>query len=195
MREGHSPRDAGGEVSLGPSLYVTGELDPAEAAEFEHRLGQDQSARDALCQAVQLSATLNRLSTVQPNPAYRERVRERLRQRSCWSWLFGRRSYRGHPAIWSAGGAAAAVLLVIGLAQLPAALITQPHPPLPEPRKVVEEEPVPALPAELPQLAATHDIAARWADLHDTSRVTRAHDEEMRRKQRSDDRLRSPKQL
>jgi hypothetical protein len=85
MREGHSPRDSGSEVSLDAFLYVTGELGPAEAADFERRLGQDQSARDALCQAVQLSATLNRLSTVQPNPAYRERVRERLRRRSCWS--------------------------------------------------------------------------------------------------------------
>jgi hypothetical protein len=195
MRDAYSPREARDEsVPLQAFLYANGELDSAEASAFERRLGEDQSAREALCQAVQLSRTLNRLAAARPNPAYRERVRERLRRRSCWNWLFGQRTYRGHPAIWSAVGAAAAVLLVIGLAQLPAALITQPHPPLPEPRKAIhKEEVVPAPVVEVPQLATSEDVASRWADLHDTSRVTRAHEEEMRRKHRSDDRFKPTK--
>jgi hypothetical protein len=192
MRDPHSPRDASGDpTALQALLYATGELDPAEAAAFEKRLGEDQAAREALCQAVQLAATLNQLAAARPDPAYRERVRQRLRRWSCWSWLFGRQTYRGHPAVWSAVGAAAAVLLVMGLAQLSGASGARSHPPLPEPRKAAEEEVIPPPVAEPPQLAATEDVATRWADLHDTSRVTRVHDEEMRRKQRAEDRFKS----
>ena len=59
-------------------LYVTGELEGSEAASFERQLAENQAAREALCQAVRLCLHLSRPTAVAPDPAYRERVRQRL---------------------------------------------------------------------------------------------------------------------
>lgn len=178
-------------VALQAFLYATGELDEAEAAAFERRLGEDQAAREALCQAVELTQALAPRPAPRPDPSYRQRVRERLRHRRL-GWLFGRQTYRGHPAVWSAVGAAAAVLIVISIAHLQAALVTQRHRPLPVPRGVEQEAPIPAPFVEPPQLTATEDMAVTWATLHTNSvnHVTKVHDEEMRRKHRLEERTR-----
>jgi hypothetical protein len=181
-------------MNLQAFLYANGELEGAEAAAFEKRLAEDQAAREALCQAVSLSLTLNHQRKIGPDPSYRDRVRQRLRRSGGWDWLLRPRTYRGHPALWSAVGAAAAVLLIMTLARLPAHLISQPHPPLPQPREP-EEHVIPAPTPEPPQMAATEDMATIWANLHSTRNVTRAHDEEMRRKQRTDDRSRPIKPI
>jgi hypothetical protein len=97
-------------------LYVSGELPGAATTAFETRLGEDQAARDALCQAVQLAHAAPGGLTPRPDPAYRQQVHQRLRpRRGLWPWLTGKRLYRGHPLVWSALGAAAAVLLLVGI--------------------------------------------------------------------------------
>jgi hypothetical protein len=193
MHETPLPLEPPGDlVALQALLYAQGELDPAETTAFEQRLGEDQPAREALCLAVQLTSTTAQQGLV-PDPSYREHVRRRLRQRQRWSWLLSRRVYRGHPAVWIAVGAAAAAVLVMALAQLPVGLLTRAHDPLPEPT-APREEAVPAPAVEQPQLAATEHIATIWADLHSTKHVTKAHDEEMRRKQRLEERNRATRQ-
>src|SRR5262245_24129708 len=95
------------EVATLALLYASGELPTAEAVAFEVRLGEDQAAREALAQAVHMSVPLTSGVPSRPTPAYRQRVRQRLR--GGWgAWLLGRRNYRGHPLFYFAGGAAAA---------------------------------------------------------------------------------------
>ena len=85
MRDGDTLGDGGGEsLALQALLDASGELDAGQATVFEERLGTDQSAREALCQAVQLTLALEGHAPSRPNPAYRERVRQRLRHaRAC----------------------------------------------------------------------------------------------------------------
>jgi hypothetical protein len=94
-------------------LYANGELEGPELADFEGRLAADQSARDALCQAVELAATLSGRAPQMPNAAYRNSVRRRLMPVGAWGWLSRRRLYRGHPAFWALAGAAAAAILFV----------------------------------------------------------------------------------
>jgi hypothetical protein len=94
-------------------LYANGELEGPELADFERRLAADQSARDALCQAVELAATLSGRVPRQPGTAYRDTVRRRLTPRGPWGWVSRRRLYRGHPAFWALAGAAAAAVLFL----------------------------------------------------------------------------------
>jgi hypothetical protein len=156
-------------------LYASGELTETEAAEFEQRLAGDQQAREALAQAVPLALPPGQPLT--PDPSYREGVRRRLRRRRSWSWLVERRAYPGHPVLWSGAGAvAAALVMALGL------LAWMPSPP----PTVVRVEPAPA-PASEPAKA---DVASVWAQLHTTDHVARAHDEEMRRKNRNEQRIR-----
>ncbi len=108
------PGSAEDELVLQAMLYASGELDAEQAAAFEMLLTEDQTARDALCKAVELTQSLTGQEPA-PDPAYRSRVRHRLRQR--------RRHRRGlqdqdgsftqHPAFWSILGAAIAVLLMV----------------------------------------------------------------------------------
>jgi hypothetical protein len=120
------------DLVLQAMLYASGELDTEQAAAFEQRLGDDQAARDALCKAVELTA-LPGQEAAEPNPAYRSRVRHRLRQR--------RRHRRGlsgdngsvyqHPAFWSVLGAALAVLFMVVISHIVAtiSLTVPPTPP------------------------------------------------------------------
>jgi hypothetical protein len=187
MADDRGPKDADGLAWLA-LLYAGGELTEAEADQFEQRLAGDQQAREALAQAAPLALPPGQ--PLAPDPAYRQRVHRRLRRRSrpaglqcSMSWLVQRRSYPGHPILWSTAGAAAAALLttLTFLLGMPtSAPVTAGH------------RPAPAAPGgEAPaEEAAQADVANAWARLHTTDHVARAHDEEMRRKSRIDPRTR-----
>jgi hypothetical protein len=98
--------------------YAAGDMTPADAEMFEARLADDQAARDALAEAVRLSAAASGLPAPTPDPLVRAAVAERLT--ATWvSRLFPRRPYRGHPAAWAAlGGGMAAALTVAVLLNL-----------------------------------------------------------------------------
>lgn len=171
-------------LALQALLYASGELEGAQGKAFEQRLGEDQSAREALCQAVQMTLALQGRVPARPNPAFRERVRQRLRARQpWWQTLVGKRAYRGHPAVWSGLGAAAAVLLMISLGQVPHL-----HPgshPVATPTVVQPppgEEPAPA---ESGVAVATLEEANTWAELNNSDHLEKARSEEVRRKNRA----------
>lgn len=75
-------------------LYVANELDAAEREQFEQRLRDDQAAREAVAEAVELTQTLvylrPELSGVAPCPApragasHRPASNSRRRQRTAW---------------------------------------------------------------------------------------------------------------
>ena len=173
MRDSPEPAP-GGDLLCQALLYAGGVLDAAEAEAFEKRLEGDQAARDALCAAVGLSRP------AAPDPAYRAAVRRRLRPPS-WRGLLGRHSYRGHPLLWSGLGAAATLLLTLGVARVPPPPADPPPaPPLAAPAAVApREEPPEPSPAE---------VADVWAELHEHRHLSRAHEEEMRRRNRPDGR-------
>jgi hypothetical protein len=192
MRDPHRPEDAPGEpLAIEALLYAGGELESDEAGRFEARLGEDQAAREALCQAVQFLHTCSGFAAPQPNPTYRDQVRRRFYPRpGILPWLTRRRAYRGHPALWSGLGAAV-VLLLFGLTR---GLTTQPpaagNPPVARQAGPAEPPPQPAganpsaekRPA--PPAASTEE-ARLWAQLHNSKHLTRARDEEVRRKTRA----------
>jgi anti-sigma-K factor RskA len=171
-------------LALQALLYAGGELDATETAAFERRLGEDQAAREALVQAVQMRLALRGQGPLLPDPAYRRRVRSRLLpRRPPWSGLLDRRSYRGHPALWCGLGAAAAVLL-LALAAVPGRLAESwqaSAPPAGEPRAV------PGMADAAPRDSAV-EVANLWADLNSSDHLVKAHDEEMRRRGRAEDR-------
>src|SRR5918995_5489293 len=103
------------DLSLTALRYAAGELPPAEAIAFEARLGHDQTAREALGEAIRLSAAALDRPAPAPDPLIREAVRDALRP-TVLSWLFPRRPYRGHPLAWAVLGAAvAAGLTALGV--------------------------------------------------------------------------------
>jgi hypothetical protein len=164
-------------LALQAHMYASGELAEPERAAFEERLAADQSAREALAEAVYMNAAL-RGEAARPDPGYRARVRQRLRP-SWWKRLLARQSYRGHPLLWSAVGAAAALLIALYVPR-----------PEPEVRVIVRE-----VPAELPPAgegntadASLHDISYIWAELSTPDHTVRAHAEENQRKTRQEDR-------
>lgn len=94
--------------------YAAGDMTPADAEMFEARLADDQTARDALAEAVRLSAAASGLPAPTPDPLVRVAVAERLNP--TWaSRLFPRRPYRGHPAAWAALGGGVAALLTVAV--------------------------------------------------------------------------------
>ncbi len=162
--------------------YASGALPPAEAATFERRLGDEQAARDALCQAVQITALLNGHKPPQPQGSYRTRVWQRLGRRpAVGRGLFQRQIYRGHPALWSALGAAAAVLLIVGFGRL---AWTEPLPVPPVAASPSTPTSLPTSGGEESRSLVMVEVAQVWAELHSTAHLTRAHDEEARRKLR-----------
>jgi hypothetical protein len=154
-------------------LYAQGELAGADAFCFEQRLGEEQAARDALCYAVLLSQSLEGQPAPMPDPAYRDRVRQRLRPGGFGKRLFSRRSYPGHPALWASLGLAAGLLLLLirPHAQPPAPLATAPA-----------AVTAPSLPTASPEEAA--ETAQRWANLHNSEHLVRARAEDFRRRVR-----------
>ena len=160
----HKPADepVSPALTLQALLYAGGELGEAEAAAFERRLGGDQSAREALQNAVRLSLAVTD-SGMTPDPGWRDRARRRLL----------RRPSTGRPLIWAGIGAAAALVVVTLLA---------PAPPMP-----------PTVPAREPPAAPLAEQAAVWAELSNSRHLNQAHDEDVRRKQRAEERSRLAK--
>lgn len=176
--------------------YAAGDLSPDEVAAFEARLAEDQDARDALAEAVRLSAAAIGQKSPAPHPSFRTAIRARL----------GLMTYRGRPWAWAGAGAvtvAACVLVVLAFADPAHAPEAATASPAPAPR-----EPSPALPAaELPSpaLALPHEsgvsvaaehphacspcgdpsrsVAEIWADLSTPDHVERARDDEVRWRQ------------
>lgn len=168
-------------------LYVSGEMDAPEAAEFERRLGDEQVLRESLCTAVELMQTLEGLAPPIPRLHYRERVRRRLGTGGKWWQRFTRtRGHRGHPAIWCGLGAAAALLAMSILSWTLFATDRKPPIPAPVPAAPVAKQtsPIPpAAPHEEPNDDML-DIAELWARMDNGDHLARAHEEELRRRDR-----------
>lgn len=184
--------------------YAAGRLSPAAAATFEARLATDQSARDALAEAVQLSAAALGQEPPTPDRSFRAAIRERLRPLSGWGvrWL-ARRAYRGHPAVWAGLGAGAVALATVAglelasgppapvetaeapavVSPLPAVLPpveSAPHRPPDAPAPVAAVAPAPRpVEAEPPALRA----AEIWADLSTPEHVEKAREDDARFRQ------------
>jgi len=103
-----------GTESTAPSLawlalrYAAGELTGRDAEAFEARLGEEQEAREALSEAMRLSAAAAGVAEAKPDPLVREAIRDRLSP----TWLskaMPRRAYRGHPGLWLGMGCTIAV--------------------------------------------------------------------------------------
>ncbi len=195
MPEDLDPAD--GDLALLAFLYASGGL-PGEAGDaFERLLARDQAARDALTRAVPIALAEG---PPRPDPAYRDRVRARLNPTG-WRRLIGPRTYRGHPLLWGALGAAAAALLMLALGR------TGPgDPPALGERVVVVAVPVPIGPAPaadspltLPSppadggegrvRGAPRAVADLWADLNNHDHLSRALADEQRRRDRIEGRL------
>jgi hypothetical protein len=176
--------------------YAAGDLSPDEAAVFETRLAEDQDARDALAEAVRLSAAAIGQKPPAPHPSFREAIRARL----------GLMTHRGHPFAWAGAGAAAvAVCTLLGLALADhtsapeAATVTHAFPTLTEPisaPRAVE----PSAPATAPmtrdggvhvavELHPTtgarggeppRSVAEIWADLSTPEHLEKVRDDELR---------------
>jgi hypothetical protein len=110
----HPPADA--ELAVTALRYAAGDMDSLEAEGFEIRLADDQAARDALAEAVRLSAAASGAPTPTPDPLRKQAVTERLHP-TLFSRLFPRRPYRGHPLVWAGlgGGIAAAVAVTLAV--------------------------------------------------------------------------------
>jgi anti-sigma factor RsiW len=167
----------GDALAMEALLYASGELAEEERAAFEQRLGEDQAAREALCQAVQLSQALRGERPAAPDQSYRGRVRRRLTGA-------GPRLYRGHPLLWAVSGAAAAVLVMLGLG-LPEA--RQAGPP-----SVVQVEPRPVVENNVSKEEPMLEVANHWAELHNSNHLEKALTDEARRRLRAEERLRPP---
>src|SRR4051794_39122065 len=111
--------------------YAARMLTPPESAAFEARLAQDQSARDALSEAVRLSAAALQQDAPSPPRGFRRIVRNRLTSRMS-------------PVAWvgiGAGAVAAAALFAVQVADRPATPAVAVAVQLPAP------SPVPQVPA------------------------------------------------
>ena len=172
--------------------YAAGDLPPDEVAAFEARLGDDQDARDALAEAVRLSAAAVGQPVPAPHPSFRAAIRARLNLRA----------YRGHPLAWvGLGGAVVAACALLGVVLAdradPPAAATAPLPAeaIPAPRAV---EPRAVAAAPMPRehavgVAAEHplpvpcggerSVAEIWADLSTPEHMEKAHDDELRWRQ------------
>lgn len=165
--------------------YAARTLAQDENAAFEARLAGDQSAREALAEAVRLSAAALGQEPPAPDRSFRTLIRERV-QSITPGWLM-RRAYRGHPAAWACAGGiavAAAALLALQLADAPAPMNTAsttpaavPAPNPPPPAKT-DETPV-ADPVAEPN-DDMRKAAEIWAELSTPDHVEKTHDDEAR---------------
>ena len=171
--------------------YAAGDLSPDEVTAFEARLAEDQDARDALAEAVRLSAAAIGQKPPAPHPSFRAAIRARL----------DLRAYRGHPFAWvGLGGAAVAVCTLIGLsladrADPPAAATAAPLPVgTIRPGRAAEPSAVGVAPMPRERgasVAAEHPVASGdersvaeiWADLSTPEHVEKARDDEVRWRQ------------
>lgn len=153
--------------------FAAGDLSPAESEAFEARLATDEAAQDALAEAVRLSAAAIGQAAPAPHRSFRDRVRARVH------------GSRFQPIAWVAlGGVAVALAAVVGL---------QLSPPVPAPDvgiAPVEVHEVAVAPE--PRAVAVADehpptMAEIWAELSTPDHVEKAHDDEIRRRQRMRD--------
>lgn len=108
-----SPTDD--DLALMALRYAAGELSVADAETFGRRISEDQVARDALSEAIRLSAAALGQAPPTPDGLIRDAIRDRVWP-SPITWLFPRRPYRGHPAAWAGlGGFTAAALTVFAV--------------------------------------------------------------------------------
>jgi len=170
--------------------YAAGDLTATEAATFEARLATDQDARDALAEAVRLSAR----ALGQEPPAAHRSFLAAARERLCgWcpAWL-ARRAYHGHPLVWAGLGAATiAACTLFGLvladrtpagepaatavAGSPAAVVVAPVPRPAEHNAAEPDSPLAACAGE-----PCRSVAEIWADLSTPDHVGKVHDDELR---------------
>ncbi|MCE9564480.1 MAG: hypothetical protein K8U57_20775 [Planctomycetes bacterium] len=177
--------------------YAASDLTPGEATAFETRLADDQDARDALSEAVRLSAAALGQTPPTPHPTFQAVIRERL-VGWCPDWL-ARRAYRGHPLAWCGLGAViVAMCTIVGLsfaerAPSPAQSVSNPlTPTLPVSPQMLAVEVVAPMPRETDFVTVpistpatcgespTHSIAELWAQMSTPEHVEKTHDEEMR---------------
>jgi hypothetical protein len=163
-------------------LYAGGEMPAEEAQSFEQRLGDDQAAREALCRAVRVAAAVAGHPPPTPNPSYRAAVRRRLRP-GLLRAVVQRQSYHGHPVLWTATGAAAALLLTLGMSALAPPVPPASVPTVPDAASVA---PSPAPRAAEPLRPSSVDMANLWAELNSSDHLAKAREEEMRRKVRTE---------
>jgi hypothetical protein len=165
-------RDALDEQAI---LYASGEMDRGEAARFEQRLANEQEAREALADAVEVLSWQR--EPIGPNPAYRDHVVHRLRSmRGVSAWI----SWR--PLL--TGAVAAAVLFcAVELGRL-----TFWRPAAPNETRDLAAPPV--------DEATVVPVEAIYSDLSNVERVARVREEQQSRRQRHDDlRIHSPLDL
>lgn len=172
--------------------YAAGDLTAAETAAFEARLAHDQKARDALEEAVRLSAAALGQRPPAAHQSFRAAVREKL---TGWNLPgFARRAYRGHPFAWAGLGAATvAACTVIGLTLadrtsapvdegLQAAVVLEPEPVAPDSAVALTnpQDCDPALLAACGGESTGNSVAEIWAHLSTPDQVEKLHDDEIR---------------
>ena len=169
--------------------YAAGDLGPDEVSAFESRLADDQDARDALAEAVRLSAAAIGQKPPTPHPSFRTAIRARL----------GLLAYRGHPLAWAGLGAAAVAvcaLFAVSLAdrdEATEAATAAPVPVVGPAAPGAAPAPAIALPRDAEHTAGEHlpaacgedrSVAEIWADLSNHDGVEKARDDELRWRQR-----------
>lgn len=86
--------------------YAANDLAAPDLHAFEARLCDDQTAREALAEAIRLSAAASGLVTPAPVSTLARDIADQLHP--TWlSRLLPRKRYRGHPALWATAGALA----------------------------------------------------------------------------------------
>jgi len=187
--------------------YAAGELSPIEASAFEARLASDPAAREAVAEAVRLSAAVLHCPPPAPDASFRAAACERLLHPRRPRWL-ARRAYPGHPLVWTTLGAASITAFVLLLTLLPRPApppITQtpqaasspdsataPESSLPATTLSAckNEEPPPATAGASPAAPNAEEdyppvsVAELWADMSTPERVEKARDEELRWRQK-----------
>jgi hypothetical protein len=186
--------------------YAAGALSPSEAAAFEARLASDPQAREAVAEAVRLSAAVLHCPPPTPDPSFRTAACERLLYPRRPRWL-SRRAYPGHPLVWTTLGAAIITALVLLTTVLPRpAPPPQSTPQLAPPtdntliaaespslvtnsvsRTNEEETSAPEVAVHAPLPTDEHapsSVAELWADMSTPERVEKARDEELRWRQK-----------
>lgn len=174
------PAEPEAPLALRALFYAADLLERNEATAFELLLGENQEVRDALARAASYLYGGGGAEPVRPDPAYRQRVLQKMPRPSLLAWLFSRRSYRGHPLLWCAASAAAAVVGVLTFLSPPAEEAVPGPGPLPLVKQIKPAE----APALDPEEASTAE-ALIWAEFPQAEHLLRVHEEETKRKNRT----------
>lgn len=153
--------------------YAAGAMPSHDAEAFEVLLATDQTVRDALAEAVRLSAAVLGQPVPRPGRSVQEFVRERLFAHGFSSWV-ARRMYRGHPAAWAGLGAAVVAVSSVAVLQFseraPVSGTAAPVavPPLP----VVAARPAHVPPASAPSAADASSMVVDKEPAEPTTELT-----------------------